>query len=113
MEDNSLNQLVAERVVSRLGYQVDIVANGEEALNAVDRTSYSALLMDCHMPVMDGFETTKEIRRREGEGRRTPIIAMTAGALPEDRSDAWQPVWMTTPPNQSTSLCWGVCWLAG
>ncbi len=85
VEDNSLNQLVAERVVSRLGYQVDIVANGEEALNAVDRTSYSALLMDCHMPVMDGFEATKEIRRREGEGRRTPIIAMTAGALPEDR----------------------------
>ncbi len=85
VEDNALNQLVAEGVVSRIGYQVDIVANGAEALAALASISYAAVLMDCHMPVMDGFEATKELRRRQGDGHRTPIIAMTAGAMVEDR----------------------------
>jgi CheY-like chemotaxis protein/HPt (histidine-containing phosphotransfer) domain-containing protein len=80
-----LNQLVAEGVVSKLGYQVDLVANGVEAVNAVSATSYSAVLMDCHMPVMDGFEATGEIRRRQGSSAHIPIIAMTAGAMAEDR----------------------------
>ncbi|HWJ53526.1 MAG TPA: response regulator [Propionibacteriaceae bacterium] len=84
VEDNALNQLVAEGVVSRLGYEVHSVPNGAEALEAVESNDYSAVLMDCHMPVMDGFTATREIRQREN-GRRTPIIAMTAGALSEDR----------------------------
>jgi CheY-like chemotaxis protein len=84
VEDNSLNQVVAEGVVSGLGYEVHSVPNGAEAVGAVQANNYSAVLMDCHMPVMDGFTATREIRQREN-GRRTPIIAMTAGALSEDR----------------------------
>lgn len=85
VEDNSLNQLVAEGVVSRLGYEVHSVSNGLEAVEAVGSADYSAVLMDWHMPVMDGFTATREIRARQVNGRRTPIIAMTAGALSEDR----------------------------
>ncbi len=85
VEDNALNQLVAEGVVSKLGYRVDMVPHGAAALDALEATAYSAVLMDCHMPIMDGFAATEEIRRREGAGGRTPIIAMTAGAMAEDR----------------------------
>ena len=85
VEDNAVNQMVAEGVVMKLGYQVDIVANGAEALDAVGATPYTAVLMDCHMPVMDGFTATREIRTREKNGNRIPIIAMTAGAMSEDR----------------------------
>ncbi len=85
VEDNALNQLVAEGVVSKLGYEVDIVANGAEALQAISTIYYSAVLMDCHMPVMDGFTATEEIRRGETNGDRVPIIAMTAAAMAEDR----------------------------
>ena len=85
VEDNSLNQLVAEGILSRLGYEVRSVVNGVEALEAVESFRYSAILMDCHMPVMDGFTATEEIRRRQSSGYRIPIIAMTAGALVEDR----------------------------
>jgi len=85
VEDNALNQMVAEAVVTQLGYQVDLVANGEEALDAVTAVDYSAVLMDVHMPVMDGFTATVEIRRRQGARDRVPIIAMTAGAMVQDR----------------------------
>jgi signal transduction histidine kinase/DNA-binding response OmpR family regulator/HPt (histidine-containing phosphotransfer) domain-containing protein len=85
VEDNSLNQLVAEGLLSRLGYEALSVVNGVEALDAVEAFQYSAILMDCHMPVMDGFTATEEIRRRQSSGPRIPIIAMTAGALAEDR----------------------------
>jgi two-component system sensor histidine kinase/response regulator len=85
VEDNSMNQLVARGMVASLGYSVDIVCNGAEALSAILHTSYAAVLMDCHMPVLDGFEATREIRRRETPGDRIPIIAMTAGVLAEDR----------------------------
>jgi CheY-like chemotaxis protein len=85
VEDNLLNQLVAEGIVARLGYQVNIVANGVQALEALSSTTYSAVLMDCHMPIMDGFEATREIRRRQDQNSTIPIIAMTAGAMAEDR----------------------------
>lgn len=85
VEDNEVNQLVARATVSRLGYAVDVVSNGAEALSATAGFRYAAVLMDCHMPVMDGFEATRRIRQRDGGHARLPIIAMTAGALDGDR----------------------------
>ena len=85
-EDNPVNQKVACRLVEKLGYRADIVANGLQALSALDRTHYDLVLMDCQMPELDGFETTRRIRVREnGRSRHTPIIAMTANAMKGDR----------------------------
>ena len=81
-EDNVVNQKVAVRLVQRLGFAADVAANGVEALAALDRASYDLILMDCQMPEMDGFETTRRIRLA---GERLPIIAMTANAMKGDR----------------------------
>ncbi|WP_284752709.1 PAS domain S-box protein [Arthrobacter sp. efr-133-R2A-120] len=85
VEDNEVNQLVACEMVAKLGYQAEVAADGAEAVSAIAARSYAAVLMDCHMPVMDGFEATKRIRARENRSARLPIIAMTAGAQDEDR----------------------------
>ena len=84
-EDNEVNQLVARGMANRLGYGVDIVEDGAQAVTAALSGNYAAVLMDCHMPVMDGFDATRAIRARNGHSARIPIIAMTAGALNEDR----------------------------
>jgi len=84
-EDNEVNQKVAVRILEKFGCRVDVADNGEEAVAACERTSYAAVFMDGQMPVLDGFEATARIREREGGGRRTPIIAMTASAMQGDR----------------------------
>ena len=85
VEDNLVNQLVAKRLLEKAGTNVEIAANGLEAVAAVERKHYDLVFMDIQMPEMDGYQATAEIRRRQGRARHTPIIALTAHAMPEDR----------------------------
>ncbi|MEO6569114.1 MAG: response regulator, partial [Opitutaceae bacterium] len=86
-EDNATNQLVAQKLLEKLGHRVDIVGNGLEALERLGKQRYNAVLMDCQMPMLDGYETTRRIRSGEVEGvdPLIPIIALTAHALLDDR----------------------------
>ena len=83
-EDNPVNQQVALGLLRRRGHRVDIVGTGRAAVEAVDAQSYDVVLMDVHMPEMDGIEATREIRRRPGEKGRVPIIALSASAMKEE-----------------------------
>jgi CheY-like chemotaxis protein len=83
-EDNVVNQRIVLHMLKNLGYSADVVANGTEALDLLDRLPYDVILMDCLMPEMDGFEATRHIRRRERPGHHLPIIAITANAMPGD-----------------------------
>ncbi|HMH87387.1 MAG TPA: response regulator, partial [Steroidobacteraceae bacterium] len=80
-EDNPVNQKVACRILEKLGYRVDVAADGQAAFEAWQSGRYHLILMDCQMPIMDGFETTRKIRERESGGRRIPVIALTAHAM--------------------------------
>jgi CheY-like chemotaxis protein len=85
-EDNRVNQKVITRMLQKLGHRVDVVADGLEAVNALGRTAYDLVFMDCQMPGMDGFGATRAIRAGEaGTPRRIPIVALTANAMQGDR----------------------------
>ncbi len=81
-----MNKMVIVRLLKKAAYDVDVVDNGAQAVEAVARQHYDAILMDCRMPVMDGFEATAAIRKAEsGTDRHLPIIALTASAMDADR----------------------------
>ena len=84
VEDNAVNQKVALRFLERLGYQAQVADNGREALEAIAKQDFNFILMDLQMPEMDGFETTREIRRRLPAARQPHIVALTANALQAD-----------------------------
>ena len=80
-EDNPVNQKVARRLLERLRYRVDVVANGRVAIKAWQSGQYDLILMDCQMPELDGYAATREIRRMEAPGKHIPIVALTAHAM--------------------------------
>jgi signal transduction histidine kinase/ligand-binding sensor domain-containing protein/ActR/RegA family two-component response regulator len=85
-EDNAVNQKFAVRTLEKLGCQVDVAANGREAVRMAERQWYDIVFMDCEMPEMDGYEATRRIREKEGlGGGHLPIVAMTANAMKGDR----------------------------
>jgi PAS domain S-box-containing protein len=89
VEDNRVNQIITQQLLTKLGCQVDIAVNGLEACEAMTRSFYDLVFMDCQMPVMDGFEATRTIRGNQS-GHRTPIVALTAGVLPEERDRCYR-----------------------
>lgn len=101
VEDNAMNQQVAVRQLHLLGYDTDIAANGQEALDALAAFPYALVLMDCQMPVMDGYDATRRIRAMERHsGHRTQIVAMTANAMRGDEQrciDAGMDDYLTKP----------------
>ena len=84
VDDNEVNTLVAAALLEQLGWRHEAVGDGQQALQAMTATRYAAVLMDCHMPVLDGWEATRRWRRAERDGR-LPIIGITANASAEDR----------------------------
>jgi CheY-like chemotaxis protein/HPt (histidine-containing phosphotransfer) domain-containing protein len=89
-EDNATNREVVAEMLRHLGYTVDLVENGREAVEAIESTEFDAVLLDCQMPELDGYSAARKIREREQErgGRRLPLIAATAHALKGDRERA-------------------------
>jgi CheY-like chemotaxis protein len=90
VEDNAVNQLVATRMLERLGVRADVASNGRHALEMVQLSFYDLIFMDCQMPEMDGYQAAVEIRRRAGRNPQVPIVAMTADVLKGSRERCLQ-----------------------
>lgn len=108
-EDNDINQMVVAEMLNVFGYQYDCVENGEDAVAAVQRGIYDLVLMDCQMPVLDGYEATRIIRKQEADKNwdRIPIVALTAHALKGDRDmcfSAGMDDYLTKPLDQGRFL---------
>ncbi|MEG4418819.1 response regulator [Microcoleus sp. LAD1_D5] len=84
-EDHPINQQVLVEQLAVLGYQADCVVNGQEALDLLAKKSYDLVLMDCQMPVLDGYKTAQKLRQIEGSDRHTVVMALTAHAMPGER----------------------------
>jgi CheY-like chemotaxis protein/anti-sigma regulatory factor (Ser/Thr protein kinase) len=90
-EDDPVNQMVVEEMLKMLGCDVDVVGDGESAWRATAQNRYDIVFMDCHMPMMDGYEATRRIRADESRrGGHTPIVALTADSLDSDRERCLQ-----------------------
>ena len=87
VEDNPVNRTLAARILGKAGCRVDAAENGAVAVQMARERSYAVIFMDLQMPVMDGLQATRAIRRAEGDGPRVPIVAVTANAMPGDRED--------------------------
>jgi two-component system sensor histidine kinase/response regulator len=85
-EDSPVNQAMAVHMLEQCGCQADVACTGVEALTMLSARRYDAVLMDCQMPDMDGYDATLELRRRETGARHTPIIALTSQATDGDRA---------------------------
>ena len=86
VDDNVTNQNVCAGILKKLGCEVEIAKDGRQGVEMASSTVYDLILMDCMMPEMDGYEATREIRKQEGDHRRTPVIAMTANAMQGDQN---------------------------
>jgi CheY-like chemotaxis protein len=84
VDDNLINLKVACSLLEKAGYRTETAENGQVALDLVVKGRYLMVLMDCHMPVMDGFVATEQIRALDGEVGMTPVVALTASAMPEE-----------------------------
>ena len=87
-EDNRINQVIATRLLETLGVKVDVVADGAAAVRAAKHARYDVILLDCQMPVLDGYGAAAQIRAEEPPGRRVPLLAVTASVMPEDHERA-------------------------
>jgi CheY-like chemotaxis protein len=87
VDDNEVNLLVARALVERAGCEVEVARDGLEAVRALESSPFALVLMDCQMPVLDGFEATRRIRQLPGEPGRTPVVALTASAMPEELAE--------------------------
>ncbi|WP_309043251.1 ATP-binding protein [Marinobacter sediminicola] len=88
VEDNEVNQMVASTLLKKMGHRADIAENGQLALTALKQQQYDLVLMDCQMPVMDGYETTRRIRKNP-DWQNLPVIAVTANVMQGDRADCF------------------------
>lgn len=103
VEDNPINQKLASVLLQRLGYSVDIASDGQEGVDAANRKHYAAILMDVQMPMMNGYDATRQIREGNGPNRMTPIIALTANAMQSDKDacrEAGMNEFLTKPFNK-------------